>query len=172
MELFLTPRELADFLRRSQTVAHGEPLHLVDAERFREGIVDSLVWTAVFGEPEVREAARRTIREAARELQILPASILALYEARGRGEVSGFTVPAVNVRMLAYDTMRAALRAARSLAMTWPGHRFGYAISTPHHSAMNSAVALVDFRSESSSTYSLKPCIAAPLAPKHRLGML
>ena len=115
MELFLTPRELADFLRRSQTVAHGEPLHLVDAERFREGIVDSLVWTAVFGEPEVREAARRTIREAARELQILPASILPLYEARGRGEVSGFTVPAVNVRMLAYDTMRAAFRAARSL---------------------------------------------------------
>ncbi|HXM77879.1 MAG TPA: class II fructose-bisphosphate aldolase [Thermoanaerobaculia bacterium] len=115
MELFLTPQELADFLRRSQTVAHGEPLRLVDAERFREDIVDSLVWTAVFGDPEVRESARRTIREAARELQILPASILALYEARGRGEVSGFTVPAVNVRMLAYDTMRAALRAARSL---------------------------------------------------------
>jgi ABC-type hemin transport system substrate-binding protein len=47
-----------------------------------------------------------------------------------------------------------------------------YAFSTPHHSAMNSAVALVDLRSESRSTYSLKPCIAAPLAPKHRLGML
>ena len=44
--------------------------------------------------------------------------------------------------------------------------------STPHHSAMNSAVALVDFRNDSRSTYSLKPCIAAPLAPKHRLGML
>ena len=47
-----------------------------------------------------------------------------------------------------------------------------YTFSTPHHSAMNNAVALVDFRSESRSTYSLKPCIAAPLAPKHRLGML
>ena len=47
-----------------------------------------------------------------------------------------------------------------------------YTFSTPHHSAMNSAVALVDFRSESSSTYSLKPCIAAPFAPKQRLGML
>src|ERR1700688_3878008 len=46
-------------------------------------------------------------------------------------------------------------------------HRVGdtmiYTYSTPHHSAMNSAVALVDFRSESSSTYSLKPCIAAPV---------
>ena len=47
-----------------------------------------------------------------------------------------------------------------------------YIFSTPHHSAMNSAVALVDFRSDSRSTYSLKPCIAAPFAPKQRLGML
>jgi len=46
-----------------------------------------------------------------------------------------------------------------------------YTLSTPHHSAMNNAVAFVDFRSDSRSTYSLKPCIAAPLAPKHRLGM-
>ena len=60
-----------------------------------------------------------------------------------------------------------------------PGFRFAlprlqetYFASTPHHSAMNSAVALVDLRSESRSTYSLNPCIAAPLAPKHRLGML
>ena len=50
--------------------------------------------------------------------------------------------------------------------------RVGYAFSTPHHSAMNSAVAFVDFRSESRSTYSLKPWIASPLAPKQRLGML
>ena len=52
------------------------------------------------------------------------------------------------------------------------GSAAAYTFSTPHHSAMNSAVALVDFRSDSRSTYSLKPCIAAPLAPKHRLGML
>ncbi len=115
MELFLTSRELARFLERSETVGGGEPLRIVDPGRFREGIVDSLVWTAVFGDPEVRDAARRTIREAARELGILPASILPLYEARGRGEVDGFSVPAVNIRMISYDTMRAALRAARAL---------------------------------------------------------
>ena len=48
-------------------------------------------------------------------LGILPASIFPLYEARGRGEVSGFTVPAINVRVLSYDTARAACRAARKL---------------------------------------------------------
>ena len=115
MELFLTSRELADFLHRSETVAMGEPLRIVDRDRFREGIIDSLVQTAVFGDAEVKDVARRTIREAARELGILPASILPLYEARGRGEFDGFSVPAVNIRMLSYDTMRAALRAARSL---------------------------------------------------------
>jgi fructose/tagatose bisphosphate aldolase len=115
MELFLTSRELTEFLHASGAVAHGEPLAIVDAERFREGVLDSLVWSAVFGEPDVRDAARQTIREGARELGILPASILPLYEARGRGEVSGFTVPAINVRMLTYDTARAAFRAARAM---------------------------------------------------------
>jgi fructose/tagatose bisphosphate aldolase len=77
--------------------------------------IDSLAWAAVFGEDEARHNARRLIREAARERGILPASILELYEARGRGELSGFTVPAVNIRMLTYDTARAAFRAAKSM---------------------------------------------------------
>ncbi|HYK41627.1 MAG TPA: class II fructose-bisphosphate aldolase [Thermoanaerobaculia bacterium] len=115
MELFLTPTELNDFLRRSETVAGGEVFRIVDPVRFREEVLDSLVWAAVFGKGEVRDECRRTIREAARELGILPASILPLYEARGRGEISGFTVPAVNLRILTYDTARAAFRAARSL---------------------------------------------------------
>src|SRR6202023_877474 len=45
-------------------------------------------------------------------------------------------------------------------ARAWQSYNF----STPHHSAMNSAVALVDFLSESRSTYSLQPCIPAPPA--------
>ena len=118
MELFLTSRELADFLQKSETVGHGDPLRIVDPVRFREGVLDSLVWAAVFGSADVRDHARRTIREAARDLGILPASILSLYEARGRREdpkLAGFTVPAVNVRMLTYDTARAAFRAAKSM---------------------------------------------------------
>ena len=81
----------------------------------RVGTVDGLVSTAVFGVPGEREAAREAIRVAAAGLGILPASIFPLYEARGRGEVSGFTVPAINVRVLSYDTARAACRAARKL---------------------------------------------------------
>ncbi len=115
MELFRTVAELASFLNRCEAVADADLLTVRDAARFRADVVDSLAWTAVFGNAEVRDACRRKIREAARSLGILPASILPLYQARGRGEVSGFTVPAVNLRMLAYDGARAVCRAARGL---------------------------------------------------------
>jgi fructose/tagatose bisphosphate aldolase len=115
MELFSTKRDLEDFLARSETVKRDGRLTVSDGAGFRERVVDSLVWTAVFGTQESREAARRSLREAAASLGILPASILPLYKARGRGEVSGFTAPAVNIRMLAYDSSRAAFRAARTL---------------------------------------------------------
>ena len=89
---------------------------MTDARRFREEVIDSLVWSAVFAPKEAREAARRAIRESAASLGILPASILPLYEARGRGEIFGLTVPAINVRMLSYETTRAAMRAAHRLS--------------------------------------------------------
>jgi fructose/tagatose bisphosphate aldolase len=115
MELFSAPAELDAFLLRSDTVERDGPLRVRRPQEFRAEVIDSLAWTAVFGQPPARDAARRAIREAASSVGILPASILALYKARGRGEVSGFTVPAVNIRMLSYDTARAAFRAAHGL---------------------------------------------------------
>ena len=52
-------------------------------------------------------AARARIVETAAGAGIFPASILPLYEARGRGELGGFTVPAVNIRGLTFDVARA-----------------------------------------------------------------
>jgi fructose-bisphosphate aldolase, class II len=115
MELFRTVADLAAFLKNCDSIEPGETFAVADAARFRSGVIDSLVWTGVFGNAEVRDASRKKIREAARSLGILPASILPLYAARGRGEVSGFTVPAINIRMLGYDTARAVFRAAKSL---------------------------------------------------------
>ena len=43
------------------------------------------------------------------------ASIHELYMARGRGEVSGFTVPAVNLRTQVFDMVGAMCRAAQSI---------------------------------------------------------
>src|SRR5690348_5839267 len=78
--------------------------------------IDRLVWTAVFGESaELRGTARAAIRSAAAAAGIRPASIHDLYMAMGRGDAGGFTVPAINVRAMAYDTARAVVRAARAL---------------------------------------------------------
>lgn len=55
-------------------------------------------------------------RRVAYELGIHPASIHELYMARGRGEVPPvFTVPAINLRILAFEAARAAFRASCKL---------------------------------------------------------
>ena len=79
--------------------------------------IDTLAWAAVFGaSAEDRGAARYEIRKRAAEAGIRPASIHDLYLAMGRGEAGGFTVPAINVRAMAYDTARAVVRSAKKLS--------------------------------------------------------
>src|SRR5438874_3193292 len=103
--------------------------------------VDRLVWTAVFGETaELRGTARFNIRTAAAAAGIRPASIHDLYMAMGRGEAGGFTVPAMNVRAMAYDTARAVVRAAKKLnagALIFEIARseIGYTEQRPHEYA-------------------------------------
>jgi fructose-bisphosphate aldolase class II len=77
--------------------------------------LDELVRQAVFGGPEEREQARWLIWEIGQQAGVRPASIHELYLARGRGEVRPFTTPAMNIRVLAYDSARAIFRAARRL---------------------------------------------------------
>jgi fructose/tagatose bisphosphate aldolase len=78
--------------------------------------VDRLAWTAVFGaDAEIKGTARWIIRSVAAAAGIRPASINDLYLAMGRGDVGGFTVPAINIRAMTYDTARAAIRAAKKL---------------------------------------------------------
>jgi fructose/tagatose bisphosphate aldolase len=79
-------------------------------------LVDRLAWTAVFGgDPELRGTARWIVRSLAAASGVRPASIHDLYLAIGRGDAAGFTVPAINVRAIAYDTARAVIRSAKSL---------------------------------------------------------
>ena len=77
--------------------------------------MDKLVRSAVFSEGAERELARWLIWELGQAVGVQPASIHELYMARGRGQVSGFTVPAMNVRASAYETARAIFRTAMKL---------------------------------------------------------
>jgi fructose/tagatose bisphosphate aldolase len=74
--------------------------------------MDSLARAAVFGERDEREYARWLIWELGQRVGLRAASIHDLYLARGRGEIHGFTVPAINVRGMAYDTARSIFRTA------------------------------------------------------------
>jgi fructose-bisphosphate aldolase, class II len=95
---------LQDTLRRFQSPAVRQ-----------SAAMDDLVRRAVFGEQEEREQARWLIWEIGQHAGVRPASIHELYLARGRGEVPAFTTPAINVRVMAYDSGRAIFRAAKRL---------------------------------------------------------
>lgn len=86
---------------------------VTDPKAFREKAIDLLIYNAVFGQtPELRGTARWTIKSAGLDLGVFSASIEGLYEAMGRGEVKGYTVPAVNIRGMTYDVARALFAAA------------------------------------------------------------
>ncbi len=78
-------------------------------------LMDGLVRLAVFGDEAEREWARWVIWEAARAVGTYSASIHEFYMARGRGDVKGVTVPAMNIRGATYDTVRSIWRTALKL---------------------------------------------------------
>ncbi len=96
------------------TMTDGIP-HVADPAVLASEKMDALAREAVFGEAEHREIARWIIWQLGQVAGVRPASIHELYMARGRGEIAGFTVPAINVRGATYDTARAIFRTAKKL---------------------------------------------------------
>lgn len=114
MEIYNSSQEIEKAL--APAVRLKPTFELLDAGLLRSRFLDGLTTTAIFAEDlQTRDLARAVIRAAAASCGIHSASIQGLYEARGRGECSGFTVPAINIRGLTYDTSRAIFRAARRL---------------------------------------------------------
>jgi fructose-bisphosphate aldolase, class II len=107
----------ADLLSTIRAAAHldGDVLVVDDERAFRAGAIRDLAWTAAFSTDDVTTAAAQWIVwEASQALGAHSASIQELYAARGRGEVSGFTVPAINLRAQTFDMARTAFEAAAS----------------------------------------------------------
>lgn len=107
-------QKLWDFLEGAVGVT-GNELRVVDEAQLHEK-VDEVVYTAVFSDGLVRDVARWVLWETGLALGIVPASIHELYMAIGRGDIPpNFTVPAINVRGMNYNTARAIFRAANRL---------------------------------------------------------
>ncbi len=115
MTMYQSVEEMTNALKNVATVM-TDRVHVTRPGAIPGDLVDHLAWTAVFApDPALRGTARWLIRSLAAAEGIRPASIQDLYMAMGRNEAGGFTVPAINVRMMVYDTARAIMRAVKKL---------------------------------------------------------
>ncbi|MCL4509643.1 MAG: class II fructose-bisphosphate aldolase [Bacteroidetes bacterium] len=106
--------ELKNTLQGVVEVDGWQKIKVTNAEKLRSSVIDTLVYESVFNpSEEVKTKTRWLIRKLARSLGSGSASIQGLYSAFGQGEVSGFTVPAVNIRGITYDFARAMFRVAK-----------------------------------------------------------
>jgi len=113
--MFESVKQMSDAVKPAATLL-SDRVSVTHVDGVTGDLVDKLAWTAVFGaDAELRGTARWIIRSLAAAAGIRPASIHDLYMAMGRGEVGDFTVPAINVRAMAYDTARAVIRSAKKL---------------------------------------------------------
>lgn len=77
-------------------------------------MMDSLICEAVFSEGDKKIALLLLIKEIAKAAGAVPASIQTLYEEMGKS-YPGFTVPAMNIRGLTYDTSKVIFRKAMEM---------------------------------------------------------
>jgi len=112
--IFQSVKEMTDAVKPAATVL-TDRVSVTSAASVTGDVIDRLVWTAVFGgDAELKGTARWILRSLAAAAGIRPASIHDLYMAMGKGAAAGFTVPAINVRAMAYDTARAVVRSAKA----------------------------------------------------------
>lgn len=90
----------------------GDGVRVLDEAALPEKI-DQLAYSAAFSQGVTRDVARWLIWEIGQAIGIYPSSIHELYMAVGRGDLpANFTTPAMNIRVMNYNTSRAVFRAA------------------------------------------------------------
>lgn len=111
--LFKSMEEIKPLLNGVATFAAGK-LDISNQDEFRK-LAYPLVYNSIFNsEKDIQELCRWLVRAGADACGIIPASIHDLYMARGRGECSGFSVPAINIRGLTFDVANMIFKAALS----------------------------------------------------------
>jgi fructose/tagatose bisphosphate aldolase len=107
-------QEIVDLLAGS-VVMTDHQVEIKDRQRLQDNIY-KLAELSALGDSSEKGAAQYLIRMIALEYGAIPASINDLYLARGRGEIPlTYTVPAMNLRMLAFDSARAVFRVAKEM---------------------------------------------------------
>ncbi|GJL78097.1 MAG: aldolase [Nitrospinaceae bacterium] len=138
--LFASQDEITSQLKGVLAQNNGS-VKLENSDKLRDDFIDVLVENAIFNNnKETKGLARYLIKSAALQLGIVPSSIQGLYEARGRGENKGYTVPALNIRGMSYDMCRSIFRSAHkadcgALIFEIAKSEIGYTFQPPHEMA-------------------------------------
>lgn len=89
-------------------------VEIVDKDALVDSEIDKIVWLAVFGTDEEKLHSRWLIWEISQNLGIFSASIYEFYMARAKEAIPlNFTVPAINLRCLPYDSAISVFEAAK-----------------------------------------------------------
>ena len=106
----------AELLNNKAIEEKNGEIIIKDEKAFREETINNLVDTIILGEDDhLRRICFWISHNCAKKLGVALSSIQGLYAAMGKGEVSGFTVPAMNIRTLTFDLVRAVYRAAKKI---------------------------------------------------------
>ena len=108
---FASVQELIDGTRQAITLNGG--VRVTDPAAFRGEVIDRLIHTAVFGEGDVREAARWIIWEAGWDVGIQSAQYRHAVSGPRPRRVRGHDRPGDQRRAMAYDMARAVVAAAK-----------------------------------------------------------
>ena len=105
-----------DLLFQSRIQTKDGRFEINDLDFFREHVLNNLVETIVLSDSlPVQEICYKVAQAAALEFGVVPSSIQNLYEARAKEGFTHFTIPAVNLRTLTFDSARALFRAAQKI---------------------------------------------------------
>jgi hypothetical protein len=111
VNLFKSSGDIRAVLKGAAELKDGK-LAVTSQEKLRK-LAYKLVYNSVFNsDKDIQQLCRWLVRTGADACGIQAASIHDLYMARGRGECSGFTVPAINIRGLKFDVARMVFTAA------------------------------------------------------------
>jgi fructose/tagatose bisphosphate aldolase len=103
-------RDVLAHLKDTIKITNGK-LEIKDKAAVR-GLMDDLIYNAVFNADEKKgKTLLSLIVEIAKKMGAVPSSIQTLYEEMGK-KYPGFTVPAINIRGLTYDTAKVIFRKA------------------------------------------------------------
>ena len=135
--LFANDDEIIQYLKGIVSLNNGG-IVIENIDRLKTHGIDTLVENSVLNPSgQIRGLSRFIIKSAALEMGIVLSSIQGLYDARGRGECSGFTVPAINIRGMSYDFSRSIFRTAQKLntgsfIFEIAKSEIGYTFQQPH----------------------------------------